>query len=232
MTGTFHNTQTIGEIVAILPEAADIFNRHRIDFCCGGARQLSTAIREQNLNEAEILNELENAFEKSRKTPGSAASFIEMEPDSLVRHILNTHHVYTKRVLPEIEELLIKIMNVHGERHPELFRVQKLFSALKADLEQHLQKEERVLFPMMEAYRNDPAQEVGARIRSAINVMENEHTGAGDILKELREVTEDYQVPEDGCGSYSLAYAKIKELESDLFQHIHLENNILFKKWV
>ncbi|NJD03142.1 MAG: iron-sulfur cluster repair di-iron protein [Ruminiclostridium sp.] len=227
---TFKNTQNLGEIVSIMLEAGNIFKQYKIDFCCRGNRSLAEAAKEQNLSEPEILKKLNDALGESKKNKINAGDFRDMSPNTLIKYILNTHHTYTKRVLPELGELTTKIMSVHGVNHDELFRVHKLFSTLKMDLEQHLQKEEGALFPMMEAYEKAPADGLLLRIKSAVKVMENEHEGAGTILKELRNITGDYKVPDDGCGSYRLTYTKMQELEADLFQHIHLENNILFKK--
>ncbi len=121
-------------------------------------------------------------------------------------------------------------MRVHGINHNVLFRVHKLFSMLKTELEQHLLKEEQILFPLIKEYDINPSVNQLQKINEVINETEEEHEGAGDILKELRKITNDFKVPNDGCNTYVIAFKIIEELESDLFQHIHLENNILFKR--
>ncbi|MCX7749505.1 MAG: iron-sulfur cluster repair di-iron protein [Clostridia bacterium] len=226
----FKSTQSVGEIVSIMPKASEIFKRYRIDFCCGGNRLLMDVIKEQKLDEDEILKKLDEAFEENKKVRDNAKDFRVMSPSTLIEYIENTHHVYVKNALPELNELVTKIMRVHGINHDVLFRVHKLFSTLKAEIEQHLIKEEDVLFPMIRDYDKDPSKESISLIDKALNELENEHEAAGDILKELRKITVDYKVPDDGCGTYHLAFKKLEEFEGDLFQHIHLENNILFKK--
>ena len=227
---TFRSNQSVGEIVSIMPMASDIFKQYRIDFCCGGSKPLIDAIRENNLDEVEIVKKLNEAFKANEKIKKEGRDFREMSPCELIDYIENTHHVYVKKSLPELSELTIKIMRVHGANHEVLFRVHKLFSVLKTELEQHLIKEEESLFPLIRQYGSNPSSELLARINKVIGELEGEHEGAGNILKELRKITEDYDVPKDGCNTYFATFDKIKELEADLFQHIHLENNILFKK--
>lgn len=226
----FKSTQSVGEIVSIMPGASEIFKQYRIDFCCGGNKPLIDAAREKNLDEGEVLKKLNEAFEVNEKMIEESRDFKEMSPCELVEYIENTHHAYVKKALPELSELTIKIMRVHGANHEVLFKVHRLFSTLKAELEQHLIKEEVNLFPLIKEFGRKPGAELLARINKVIIGLEDEHEGAGNILKELRKITEDYKVPEDGCSTYLASFNKLEELEADLFQHIHLENNILFKK--
>ena len=226
----FKSNQSVGEIVSILPRASEIFKKYKIDFCCGGNRPLIDAIRENNLDEGEVLKKLNEASVANEKLKKEGKDFRKMSPGELIEYIENTHHVYVKKSLPELSELTLKIMRVHGANHEVLFRVHELFSKLKAELEQHLIKEEEILFPLIKEYGRGSGDELLARINKVKSELENEHEGAGDILKELRKITEDYKVPEDGCSTYFATFDRIKELEEDLFQHIHLENNILFKK--
>jgi len=154
-----------------------------------------------------------------------------MKSSELIDYIVITHHGFLKRTLPEVSELTAKILRVHGPNHSELFKVHKLFNNLKTELEQHLIKEEEILFPLLKEYEGSTSAELPERISKVMKELEEEHEGAGGVLKELRKITQDYKVPEDGCSTFGLTYNKIQELESDLFQHIHLENNILFKRF-
>ena len=227
--GVFNASQKIGEIVSILPKASEVFKKYKIDFCCGGHRPLSEAIMENSLSEVEILSQLNEAYEEAIKH-NDQTDFRKMSSVELIDYIVNTHHSYLNINLPEISDLTATILRVHGANHNILFKVHKLFHSLKTELEQHLIKEEVVLFPLMKEYYAKPSEELYNQIISVMKETEDEHDGAGDILKELREITEDYKVPEDGCGTYHRTFDKLQELEADLFQHIHLENNILFKK--
>jgi regulator of cell morphogenesis and NO signaling len=148
----------------------------------------------------------------------------------LIDHIVATHHSYLNRALPELSDLTTTILRVHGQKHPDLFRVHKLFHNLKLELEQHLIKEETLLFPMIKEYETGRSEAHLKKISLVVREIEEEHEAAGDILKELRSVTEDYILPGDGCATYGKTLKGLQELESDLFQHIHLENNILFTR--
>lgn len=225
----FNTAQTIGEIVAILPKASEVFKKYNIDFCCGGNRPLSQAIIEQQLDGDALLQELDEAFEESSKYLNQT-DFNNISRSELIDYIVNTHHVLTKRMLPELSELTTKILRVHGSNHEELFQVHRLFHTLKTELDQHLIKEEVILFPIIKEYDQNPSADLLLRIHEVMSETESEHETAGGVLKELRKITSGYRAPEDGCSTFSQTYEKLQELEADLFQHIHLENNILFKQ--
>jgi len=222
----FNSTQTIGEIVSAMPKASEIFKVYNIDFCCGGHRPLTEAKHNQNLNEEEILNRLNEAYEEA-KSLTNQVDFRSMASSDLIDYIVSKHHVYLGSALPELSELTSKILRAHGTNHPDLFRVHKLFHQLKTELDQHLIKEEELLFPLVKAYEANSTKALQEKVCLVMKETEDEHEAAGDILKELRRITHDFQVPEDGCGTYVKAFDKLQELEADLFQHIHLENNIL-----
>lgn len=226
----FNASQNIGDIVAILPKASEVFKEYNIDFCCGGNRPLAEALEEQRLNENEILEKLDEAYEETKRLE-RVVDFRQMKSSELIDYIVSTHHAFLKKTLPEIGELAAKILRVHGQNHIELFKVHKLFNNLKTELDQHLIKEEEILFPLIKECDNKPSEGLLAKIRTVMKETEDEHEGAGDILKELRKITGDYNVPGDGCSTFALTYARLQEVESDLFQHIHLENNILFKRF-
>ncbi len=228
--GAFHSSQKIGEIVTKFPKSADILKEYRIDFCCGGDRPLLTAIKEQGLNEAEVLDKINNLYEEIKNASSEDKNWVEAPFGELVDHIVNTHHAYLWAELPRLSELTTKILRVHGEHHPELSKVHKLFHSLKMELEAHLIKEETIQYPAIKEYEKSKTKEALDKAVKVNKELEDEHTGAGDILKELRKVTKDYSVPADGCNTYRLTYSKLEELENDTFQHIHLENNILFPR--
>jgi regulator of cell morphogenesis and NO signaling len=228
--GIFHSSQKIGEIVTKFPKSADILKEYKIDFCCGGDRPLLRAIKEQGLNEAEILDRINNLYEEFKNVKNEDRNWVEAPFGELVDHIVNTHHAFLWAEMPRISELTTKILRVHGDHHPELSQVHKLFHSLKMELESHLIKEETIQYPAIKEYEKDKTQEALDKAVKVNKELEDEHTGAGDILKELRKVTNDFIAPEDGCNTYRLTYSKLEELENDTFQHIHLENNILFPR--
>lgn len=227
----FNSNQKIGDIVAKFPNAADILKKYKIDFCCGGDRLLSAAIKEQNVNEEELLERINTSYEIFKNNIKlKDRNWVEAPLNELVDQILNVHHAYLYENLPKISELTTKILRVHGQNHPELSRVHKLFHTIKMELDAHLIEEETIQYPAIREYLISNSE---IDLDKAVNIIEqlqDEHIGAGNILKELRKITNDYEVPDNACTTYRLTYNKLEEMESDLFQHIHLENNILFPR--
>lgn len=215
---------TIGSVVAALPQAKIIFREYGIDYCCGGNRLLKDVIHQQNLSEAVVMNKLEQAQHDRQEQYKATNDFTAMTANVLTDYIEDKHHSYMREVLPIGSELLGTILRVHGKNHPELFEVYRLFGTLRTDLEQHLLKEETMLFPAL----SQPDSEHNEIVRLTTDII-HEHVAAGAILEELRKVTKDYTLPEDACGTYVKAYEMLKNIEEDLHQHIHLENNILLK---
>jgi len=226
----FKSSDSIGVIAASFPKSMEIFKDYNIDFCCGGNRPLIEAITEQGLNETEVMNKLEDAYNKAVNIENKEIDFTKLSYSDLIDHIVNTHHAYLQVELPKIGELVNKILRVHGQGHSELAKVHKLFSNLRMELEQHLIKEEEIEFPTIKEYERSNSKELLEKIVAGMEELENEHEGAGDILKELRKITNGFVAPEDGCNTYRLTYNKLRELEEDTFTHIHLENNILFPR--
>lgn len=226
----FKSEIKIGNLVAEFPKSADILKEYKVDFCCGGDRPLIEAIKEQNIDEQEIMNKINGIYDEYIKKQDKDKDWQTSAYSELVEHIVNTHHAYIQSVSPKIAEFTAKILRVHGAHHPELAEVHRLFSNLKTELELHLIKEESIEFPAIIEFEKNPNKENLENAVKIITELEAEHDGAGDIVKELRKVTKDYKVPDDGCNSYRLTYKMLEEFESDLFQHIHLENNILFPR--
>lgn len=227
MDKRFNGTETIGAVVADFPGAAEVFKHYKIDFCCGGDRILAAVLQEQALESSAVLTELNQAYAAWKSIAKVETDWNTADFAILIDHIITTHHAYLKQELPAIGELTTKILRVHGAAHRELSQVHRLFHLLKLELEQHLIKEEEELFPQIIQYAVNPSAELPVSVVTLIDTIESEHTNAGDILKELDALTGQYTAPADGCTSYRLTYQKLQELESDLFQHIHLENNIL-----
>lgn len=228
MSQPFKPSDKIGDIVSRFPGANAIFYDHQIDFCCGGNRPLDEAVQAQGIDVKKLLGELNEKYTLFMERNKEFIDWAKESPSKLIDYIVNTHHAYLREEFPRLTEYLFKILKVHGKNHEELFKVHRLYNHLRTELEEHLVKEEEYLFPLIKQLEIEKSQEAREALSKLIKEMEDEHTGAGDILKELREVTHHYSVPEGGCKTYEITYHKLKELELDLFQHIHLENNILF----
>jgi regulator of cell morphogenesis and NO signaling len=217
-------TRTLGRLVTETPGAARVFERHGLDYCCGGQRSLGEACAEGQVDSTDVLDEIAALHD------GPAPDWPAMGPSELVDHLEATHHHYLNGELPRLSALAAKVEGVHGGHHPELADVRSTLEALRDDLEPHLMKEERVLFPMIRelaASDTAPSFHCGT-LRNPIGVMAIEHDRAGELLTRLRDLTGGYQVPDDGCASYRMLYVGLEELEADTHLHIHKENNLLF----
>jgi regulator of cell morphogenesis and NO signaling len=221
------NEASIGEIVAHDLRAASVFNEAGIDFCCGGKKSLDQACREKNVNPDELKRKLQN-IESFPDT--STHNFNEWDLSFLSDYIVNAHHKYVRRSLPELLLYTQKIAKVHGGNHPELAEVAELISQVNRELIQHMEKEETILFPAIKEVQNSDSQDSKAIITDEIEHLSGEHEFAGGAMDKINEITGGYNVPEDGCNSYRLAFKLLKEFEDDLHIHVHLENNILFPK--
>lgn len=226
-------TTTVGEIVANDFRTAAIFEEFGIDFCCGGRRDLGEACRSAAADPVEVIR----ALDALPRTTDDDADVSHWRLDRLIDHIVSTHHMYVKSSMPTIRQYLAKLVEVHGERHPELVRVAAHFDVVSRDLGQHLVKEEQVLFPYV---RELALTAPGGRhvlspfgtVENPIRMMEREHRDAADDLSQIRELTHGYVAPEDGCTTYRVCMAELERFERDLHRHVHLENNILFPKAV
>ncbi|MRN53613.1 iron-sulfur cluster repair di-iron protein [Paenibacillus monticola] len=227
---TFNGEALVRDIVLQFPKAADYFKANKIDFCCGGARPLADAAAERGLDIDSMLGDLNKLLaeypvleeEKVWNTAPSA---------QLIEHIINKHHHYLREELPLIGQNVAKVFRVHGEDSPHLAEMHALFNTLKEELLQHTAKEEESEFPKILAYSVDPSEEALAELRLILNKLEDEHDAAGDILKKIRLVTNDFTPPGHACTTYRLTYARLEELEGMTFEHVHLENNILFPRY-
>lgn len=229
MKNLIESKQKLGEIVSIFPASSEIFNKYKIDYCCGGHDTLGEALREKNLSEEDIVLELNEAYGKFIDSNSEYKDWRKENPLDIMDHIIFTHHDYTKKELKEIDSLLFKILKVHFSHHgEELLKLHRLFGNLKMELEEHLIKEEENLFPLMEKYFNSKDDTALEEINQFILDTEDEHDVAGDILKEIEKVTNDFKAPEDACNTFRLVYSKLNALEKDLFTHIYLENTVLF----
>ncbi|MBC8287538.1 MAG: iron-sulfur cluster repair di-iron protein [Nitrospinae bacterium] len=203
---------------------ASVFQELNIDFCCGGDVSLQNACEEKGLK-TDVVYQRIMALKSS---PSDEKDISGLTPGELTVHIQSTHHVYLKEALPRLTALMEKVCQAHSPRHPELKPLQTVFENLRADLEPHLLKEERVLFPLIVKLERDFSGLQMQAVAGPIRVMRHEHDEAGLLLKQMRTLANDYVAPEDGCQSFQLLYEELRKLEEDTHLHIHKENNLLF----
>lgn len=219
--------ETIGEIAAKDIRKAEAFKKLGIDFCCGGKKTVKQAIAEVGVSEEELEAELAKVAEN--KDGGVTHEFDKWDLGFLADYIYNVHHRYIRENSPILEQLAEKVAMRHGAENPELKDLVAVVHNLTADLHSHIQKEEKILFPLIKQLEQGSAtSSIG--VDGPIAKMEAEHEDAGDELRTLRQLTKDYALPAGACNSYTYLFHKLEEFENDLFHHIHLENNILFPK--
>jgi len=219
----------IGLIVAENLAAAKVFEAHDMDFCCHGNQTLEAACKAHNI----AVEKLETELSALNKEPTAERPDVNiMSLSELTRHIVAVHHVYTKRVLPEIAVHLDTVVRVHGGNHPKLAAIRQLFTTVRQELEPHLEKEEQMLFPYIEALTESeslPSVCFGS-VSQPIAVMEQEHESAGQTFDRINALADGYRPPDDACNTYRLVLHELQELEKDLHIHIATENYLLFPR--
>ena len=233
-------SKTVRELALTVPQSTRVFEQLGIDYCCGGNKSLQQACGEANLEVQRVIDSLEQAAmeEQVRQEWKAGAQWTELPLADLITRIKNTHHKFTRDEIARLKPLLLKVCNVHGDKHPELLRIKHDFEQLAQELTTHMMKEEMILFPYIE--RMEEAVIAGepilpahfVTVKNPVALMVHEHDTAGNLLRSIRSRSGDYQPPARACTSFKALYAALAEFEKDLHQHIHIENNILFPRAV
>jgi regulator of cell morphogenesis and NO signaling len=222
----------VGALVAQNYKTADVFRKHKIDFCCNGNRTIEEACSIKGIDPVSLIGDLKVSLNE----PTSPTDYNSWPLDLLAEYIIKRHHRYVEEKIPVLIQYLQKLSKVHGDQHPELKRILQLFTETASELTQHMKKEELVLFPfirkMAEAERNNTpvATPLFGTVTNPIQMMRYEHNAEGERFSEVAILSNNHMPPSDACNTYKVAYALLQEFETDLTIHIHLENNILFPK--
>lgn len=226
-----NNKTLISSIVAENYKTATIFKTYGIDFCCNGNRSIENVCQTHDISEKILINKLIKCFETETDTNDYQSWDIGFLSD----YIYNKHHKYVENKIPEIKQYLNKICQVHGASHSELFEIRTLFSESADDLTAHMKKEELLLFPYFKKLANTNTAVSSPQfdsVKSPIAMMHQEHDNEGHRFRKISELSNNYTPPQDACNTYKVTFSLLQEFEEDLHKHIHLENNILFKKGV
>lgn len=230
--------ETVGDLVVRHPRLRPYLEQLGIDYCCGGKKSLREAAQKAGQTWPAVRAVLQNALEvepeRSVGTNWNTASL-----SLLADHIVAKHHAYMKEQLPRLDGWLLKVQKAHGAQHGEMLgHLRRIYTALRAELEAHLMKEEQILFPAIKAIDafmtgggERPVFHCGS-IFSPIRQMEYEHDQAGRALAEMHRLTDDFRLPGDACPTFAALFEGLQAMEADLHEHIHLENNILFPQSV
>lgn len=222
--------QTIGELVAQKPGRSKVFETFGLDYCCGGNKTVTQACQEKGIDPKTVLGVLKML--EDRSSDSSERDWSQASMAELCSNIEHTHHAYLKRDLPRLGMLVAKVANVHGANHPYLVQVRDTFIKLKKEFEEHMVKEERMMFPlcrMLETADKLP-ENYATELDDPIKELVHEHTATGEDLAIIRRLTDDYKLPPDACNSYRAMFEGLQELEHDTHRHVHKENSILFPR--
>ena len=225
--------QRVGDIVTDNYHAAGVFKTHSIDFCCGGGRPLDVVCEKKGIDISIIIEALDNVEWKNR---GNEDNYKDWSPSFLIDYIENKHHNFVRLKTEEIPIYAAKVARVHGERYPENVEIYNHFRSLAKDLIEHLKDEEEIVFPLIK--RLSEKQLAGEELTMSekqvlsnlLEKMVDDHDGAGDAMAEIRRLSNYFTPPEGACKTYQVLYRNLEGFEADLHKHVHLENNILFKK--
>ena len=220
----------VGRIVAKHPSVARVFENFQIDYCCRGGTTLTEACELQKIEVDQVINAIEQ-IQNSGPSPDES-NWNKTPLSELADHIVQTHHEFLQTELPRISGLVEKVFRAHGQKRPELEQVVETYNSMRAELELHMAKEENVLFPAIRAIDSQRCSQTFpfGSVANPIGMMEHEHDDAGNALRQLRELTNNFTPPEGACPTYRVMLQSLENLELDLHQHIHKENNILFPK--
>jgi regulator of cell morphogenesis and NO signaling len=231
---------TIARIATDAPATIRVFQRHQIDFCCGGRIPLREVCAQEDIDLTGLISELEAVTASS----GESRNWQDASLSELVAHIQTRYHQHLYEELPRLSAMMTKVLERHGDRLPDVLpALAATFDFLRQDLLHHMRREDAVLFPAILSSAAEPAgparpagpvgPEVTRRfLAQAIDVMERDHALAGDALERLRVLTHGYQPPEDACPTFRGLYFGLAELEKDMHVHVHLENHVLFPRAV
>jgi regulator of cell morphogenesis and NO signaling len=222
---TISEHTAVGALAAAVPHSVGVFQRHGLDFCCGGDKSLAAVCDEAGLSFTAIAHEIEAEAE----TSGPDTRDWMNEPLARVMdHIVATYHDALRAGLPQLQDLADKVVRVHGAKSLVFARVRDIVGELSTDLVVHMMKEEIVLFPAIR--RAAAGQPAGVPLAVPISVLEAEHDAAGALLRDLRTITDGFVAPAWGCATLRALYAQLERLEQDMQVHVHLENNVLFPR--
>lgn len=231
----FDSSTFVTDIVTLDYRAADVFLKYDIDFCCGGKLPLDMACKARELDTETVLKELKQVL---RHTASSIVlEFDRWSLDFLADYILNIHHRYLEKALPEANEYVNRFLLGHRKKFPELTELEMIMKRMMKEIPPHMKKEEEIIFPYIKQifhawqHKESYASLLIRTLRKPVEeVMQSEHESVGKQLHRMREITNNYILPEKACVTHRVTFSKLKELDINLVQHIHLENNILFPK--
>lgn len=231
----FSSETRVKDIALSNPAARRVLEDAGLDYCCGGGESLHEACLHADVSPEEILNRLR---ENSKNNGPEDRNWMATPLYDLTRHIRDKHHRYVREAIPRTQVLLDKVTSKHGENHVELADIGRLFTEVGREMIMHMQKEEQILFPYIDALERAAHAHSSVEppffqtVRNPVHMMMKEHDAAGELVRQIRSLTSDFTAPDDACTTFKALYEALREFEADLHLHVHLENNVLFPRAV
>ena len=232
---SFVKETKVKDIALSSPAARQVLEDAGVDYCCGGGKTLDEACLHANVSSEEILKRLR---ENAKDTGTDDLNWMAAPLCDLTRHIREKHHRYVREAIPRTQALLEKVTARHGQNHSEVIDIGRLFAEVGKEMIMHMQKEEQILFPYIDSVERAVNAHTSVEppffqtVKNPVHVMMKEHDAAGELVRQIRSLSANYIAPADACTTFKALYEALKEFETDLHQHVHLENNVLFPRAV
>jgi regulator of cell morphogenesis and NO signaling len=223
----------VKEIAAANPRATRILEQAGVDYCCGGNKSLHDACAHVGVSEEEIMERLR---ENKADVEPADKNWASAPLGDLTQHIRDKHHRYVREAVQRVPALLTRVKTKHGNNHPEIAEIEDLFLKIGREMIMHMQTEEQILFPYIEALERAANGEAVLEppffqtVRNPVQAMMEEHDAAAALVNQIHAASSAYTPPANACASYQALYRDLQEFEADLHEHVHLENNILFPR--
>lgn len=226
----FTAEHTPAEVVNIFPKASDLFKVHDINFCCQGNRPLQVVLEEKDLDKEALLTELNQRYAAWKDEGHEITDYGALSLTDIIDYVQEKYHTFLENELEPLEQFVTRVYHVHGGDHPHLIDLFNLYHDLLDVIETHLEKEEKEWFPLIKRYELEPQEELKERLQVILREMEAEHETEVDILNNIRNITNGFQPPAGACNTYRITYARLHELEENIIEHVHVENNVLLER--
>jgi regulator of cell morphogenesis and NO signaling len=209
---------TVAELLKKHPAACAILERHRVDYCCGGNRTLAEACSQAGISPGTLLADLSMAVADPGKTEAPPSK--DRPLGEIVSHILDHRHAHLKMKLPKLRAMTVKVAAVHGRHRPEFLDLARMFNEFSGEIERHLDKEKRIVFPWLLSAREQSG--------SPTELMRSEHEHYGRQLDWIRKLCSNYAAPDHACNTWRGLYSELAALDRELREIIEIENTSVF----
>lgn len=219
----------VADIVKEYPRTADVFRKVGIDYCCGGKISLSEAVERCTFDNEEVFLAVKDKVSRSNDE-GGRIDMKYLSISSIIDYIQNKYHKDLKEELTNLTPFVERLAGRHGGAQQHLIELHDLFEKFKEEMIAHTADEDDNIFPLIANYADDADNVSVSELKEAVQKLVDDHDTTGNILIRMRKITDGYQLPATACGTYTLVYSRLEALEKQTFEHVHMENHILFER--